>query len=68
MLLRINGQGLKNDNEEQGGGIGLARPTFNHIPKIRNQRRSTVGFDDTLDEDLDLGEFPNPRDIQREGR
>ena len=26
MLLWINGQGCKNDDEEQGGGIGLAIP------------------------------------------
>ena len=49
-----------NDNEEQGGRIGPARPTCNHIPKIQNQRRPIVGFDDTLDEDADFGEFANP--------
>ena len=67
-LLRINGQGRKNDNEEQGEGISPARPTFNHILKIRNQRRSTVGFDDTLDEDAGFGEFMNPHGRPREGR
>ena len=34
-LLRINRQGCRNDDEEQGGGIGPARPIFNRIPKIR---------------------------------
>ena len=53
---------------DKGVGISPVRPTFNHIPKIRNQRRSTVGFDDTLDEDVDFGEFANPRGTQREGR
>ena len=57
-LLRINGQGHRNDDEEQGGGIGPSRPTFNHIPKIRNRKRlTTVGFDDASDEDADFGEF-----------
>ena len=68
VLLRINEQERRNDNEEQDEGIGPARPTFNHIPKIQNQRRSTVGFDDTLDEDVDFGEFANPRSRQKEGR
>ena len=67
-LLRINGQEHRNDNEEQGGGIGPARPTFSHILKIRNQRKPIVGFDDTLDENADFGEFENPRGKQREGR
>ena len=66
--MRIKGQGHKNDNEEQGGGIGPARPTFNHIPKIRNQKRPIVEFESTLDEDADCVEFANPRDRQREGR
>ena len=66
--MRINGQGRKNDDEKQGGGIGVARPTFNHIPKIRNRRRLTIGFDDTSDEDADFGEFANPRVRQRGGR
>ena len=68
MLLRINGHGRRNDDEEQGGGIGPAKPTFNHIPKIRNQRMPTVGFDDTSDDDVYFGEFANPRGTQREGR
>ena len=67
-LLRINGQGCRNDDEEQGGGIGPARPTFNHIPKIRNQRRLTIGFDDTSYEDADFSEFANPCGRQRGGR
>ena len=67
-LLRINRQGCRNDNEEQGGGIGLVRPTFNHVPNIRNQIRPTVGFYGTLYEDADFGEFTNPRGRQREGR
>ena len=66
-LLRINGQWCMNDNEEQGGGIGPDRSTFSHIPKIRNQRRLTRGFDDTLDEDADFGEFFSARGRQREG-
>ena len=66
-LLRINGQGHRNDNEEQGGGIGRTRPTFNYIPKIRNQKRPIVGFDNTLDEDADFGGFENPCGTQREG-
>ena len=37
----------KGVDEEQGRGIGLARPTFIHIPKTRNQRRPSVGFGDT---------------------
>ena len=44
-----------NDNEEQGGGIGPAIPIFNLIPNIRNQKRSIVGFNDTSDEEADLG-------------
>ena len=67
-LLRINGQEHGNENEEQDGGIDSARPTFNHIPKIRNQRRPTIGFDDILDEDADYGEFANRRGRHREGR
>ena len=58
-LLWINGHGRRNDSEEQGKGIGPLRPTFNYIPKIRNQRRPIVGFDDTLDEDAHFGEFVN---------
>ena len=50
-----------NDDEEQGEGIGPARPTFNHIPKIRNKIRPIVGFDDdTSNEDADFSEFVNP--------
>ena len=64
-LLRINGQGRRNNDEEQGGGIGPARPIFNHSPKIRNQRSPTIGFDDTSDEEADFGEFANPRGKQR---
>ena len=59
----INGKGHRNDDKEQGGGIGLDRPTFNHIPEIRIQRRPIVGFDDTSNEDADFGEFVNPRGI-----
>ena len=56
----------RNDNEEQDGGIGPLRPTFIHIPKIRNRRRLTVGFDvDTPYEDADCGEFANSCDRQR---
>ena len=67
-LLRINGQGRRNDDKEQSGGSGPARPSFNHIPKIRNQRRPTIGFDDTSDEDANFGEFVKPRGRQRKGR
>ena len=67
-LLRINGQGRRNDEEEQGEGIGPARPNFNHIPNLRNQKRATIRFDDTLDEETDFGEFVNPRCRQRGGR
>ena len=67
-MLKINGKGHRNDDKEQGGGIGLARPTFNHIPEIQIQRRTTVGFDDTSNEDVDFVEFVNPRGIKREGR
>ena len=57
-----------NDDEEQDEGIGPARSIFNHIPKIRNQRRPIVRFDDTLYEDANFGEFSNPRGRQRGGR
>ena len=66
--MSINGQECTNDDEEHGGGIGSARSTFNLIPNIRNQRRSTKGFDDTSDEEADLGEYANPHDKQRGGR
>ena len=35
---------------------------------MRNQRRSTVGFDDTSDEEAELGEFANPHGRKRGGR
>ena len=66
--MRINGQGHRNDDEEQGRGIDTTRPIFNHIPKIRNQRRLIVRFDDTSNENADFGEFANPRGREREGR
>ena len=66
--MRINEQWRRNDDEKQGGGIYPTRPLFNRIPKIRNQRSLTVGFDDTLDEETDLGEFANPHGRQRGGR
>ena len=68
MLLKINRQGHRNDDKEQGGGIGPTKPTFNHIPKIQNQRRPTIGFDDTSDEDANFGEFAIPCGRQRKGR
>ena len=60
MLLRISGQGHRNDDREHNREIGSARFIFNHIPKIQNQRRLTVRFDDTSDDDSDFGEFENP--------
>ena len=57
-----------NDDEEQGGGISLARPTFNQIPKKRNRRRLTIRFNDTSNEDADFAEFVNPCSRQRGGR
>ena len=56
------------DDEEQGRGIGLTIPIFNHIPYIQNQRRSVVRFDDTSDEEGDWGEFANPCGRQKGGR
>ena len=53
--MRINGHGCRNDDEEQGGGIGPARPIFNLIPYIRNSRRLALGFDDTLDKEANFG-------------
>ena len=35
---------------------------------ITFQRRSSAGFDDTLDEEADFGEFVNPRGRQRGGK
>ena len=67
-LLSINGQGRKNDDKEQGEGIDLARPIFNPILNIQNQRRPITGFDDTSDEEADLGEFTNPCGRQRGGK
>ena len=67
MLLSINGQECRNDDEEHGGGIGPARPTFNPIPNIQNQR-SIIGFHDTSNEEADLGEYANPLGRQRGGR
>ena len=66
--MRINGQGRRNDDEKQGGGIGSAKLNFNHIPNIRNQRRPTAEFDDTSDEETDFGQFANSRGRQRGGR
>ena len=57
-----------NDDEEHGGGNCPARPTFNPIPNIRNQRRLVLGFDDTSNEEADLDEYANPRARQRRGR
>ena len=67
-LLSINGQERRNDDEEHGGGIGPTRPTFNPIPNIRNQKRPTVGFDDTSDKETGLGEYANPRGRQKGGQ
>ena len=64
----INRQGRRNDDEEQGEGIGHARPNFNRILNIRNQRSPTVGFDDTSNEETDFDEFTNPHGRQRGGR
>ena len=58
----------RNDDKEQGGGIGPVRPTFNFIPNIRNQTMPVAGFDDTSDEEADLGEYANPCGRQRGGR
>ena len=57
-----------NDDEEHGEGIDPARPTFNHIPNIQNQRSLFAEFDDTLHEEVYLGEYVNPRGRQRGGR
>ena len=65
MLLRINGQGRKNDDEEQGKGFGPTKRICNHIPNIRNQRRPIVGFCDTSDEEANFDEFANPCGRQR---
>ena len=62
-LLRINEQEWRNDDEEQGEGIGPDRPIL-----ITFQRRSSAGFDDTLDEEADFGEFVNPHVRQRGGK
>ena len=35
---------------------------------ITFQRRPSVGFDDTLDEEVDFGEFVNPHGRQRGGK
>ena len=51
-----------NDDGEHGRGIGPARPTFNPIRNIRNQRRLVAGFNDTSDEEANLGEYANPCD------
>ena len=66
--MNINGQERRYDDEEHGGGIGPASPTFNLIPNIRNQRRPTTRFDDNSNEEADLGEYANPHGIQRGGR
>ena len=55
------------DDEKQGKEIGPSRPTFNHIPKIQNQIRPTVLFDDTSNKDADFGEFANQHGRQRDG-
>ena len=34
----------RNDDEKRGRGIDPARPNFNHIPKIQNERRPITGF------------------------
>ena len=66
--MSINGQEHRNDDKEHGGGISPDRPTFNLIPNIRNQRRPVAGFNDTSDEEDDLGEYANLCGRQRGGR
>ena len=68
MFFSINRQGHRNDDEEHGRGICPARPTFNTIPNIRNQRMPIARFDDTSDEKANFGEYANPRGRQRGGR
>ena len=55
---------MRNKVEE----LAPTRSTFNHIPKIQNQRGSIIGFDDTSNEDVDFAKFANPRGRQRKGR
>ena len=66
-LLRINGQGCRNIDEEQGGGIGSARQIFNHSLKIQNERSQIIRFDDTSDEEADFGEFVHVANKEEEG-
>ena len=68
MFLRINGQGHRNDDEEQGQGIGPAKPICNHIPNIQNQRRPIARFYDTSNEEANFGKFVNPCGRQRGGK
>ena len=67
-LLKINGQGHRNNDEDQDRGISPSIPIFNHNLKISNQRSPTVGSDDTSDEEADFGEFVNPLGKQIGGR
>ena len=66
--MRINGHGRRNDDEDQVREIDPARPIFNLIPYIQNQRRLVVGFDDTSDKEVDFGEFANLHGRQQGGR
>ena len=67
-LMRVVGQRNENNDEEQGGGVGPARPIVNPIPNLQNQRRLAAGFDDTSDEEADFGEIALPHGRQRGGR
>ena len=64
-LMRVIGQRNGNNDEQQGGGVGPARPIVNLIPNLQNQRRPAAGFDDTSDEKADFGEIALPHGRQR---
>ena len=66
--MRVVGQTNGNNDEEQGEGVGSARPIINPIPNLQNQRRPAAGFDDTSYEEADFSEIALPHGRQRDGR
>ena len=62
--MRVVRQKNENNNEEKGG-VGPARPIVNPILNLQNQRRPGVGFDDTSDEEADFSEIALSHGRQR---
>ncbi|EEF31354.1 conserved hypothetical protein [Ricinus communis] len=67
-MMKVVGQGNKNKDEEQGGGVGSGRSIINPIPNVQNQSRPATRFDDASDEEADFGEIALPCGRQRGGK